>query len=264
MERPQISVCIATHNGEEYISNQLRSILNQLDKMDEIVISDDGSSDNTLSLISDFKDNRIKLFNYSQSQKVKNKRLGSYYLASANFFNALNHANGDIIFLSDQDDIWYSNKVDVCLEALKNYDFISHNFSIIDQNGDLQIYKYLVDYDVTPWKLRLLLKTPYRGCCVAMKRRVLEAAFPPPKVVFLHDFWICCNAILRGYRFHYIDQPLIKYRRHGANVSDMVSQNLLVFKIQYRVKLFFQILLHNIKRFIKRMEVKMTSPVHHK
>ncbi|MDE5758415.1 MAG: glycosyltransferase, partial [Allobaculum sp.] len=90
-----ISVCIATYNGERYIETQIRSILDQLNEDDEIIISDDSSTDRTLDIIRSLNDSRIKLF-------AGNK----FHSRTFNFENALKQATGDFIFLSDQDDIW--------------------------------------------------------------------------------------------------------------------------------------------------------------
>ena len=84
-----ISVCIATHNGEKYIKKQLESILSQLDFSDEIVISDDGSTDQTINLIQSLEDKRIKIFTYKQCFDYSKLYLSSYYYATANFHNAL-------------------------------------------------------------------------------------------------------------------------------------------------------------------------------
>lgn len=94
-----ISVCMATYNGEEYIKEQLESILCQLGEMDEIIISDDGSTDNTLNIIESYNDSRIKIH-------INTGKHGFVY----NFENALQKAKGEYIFLSDQDDIWLPEK----------------------------------------------------------------------------------------------------------------------------------------------------------
>src|SRR5690606_26359089 len=99
MREQKISVCMATYNGENHIEEQLESILKQLKDNDEVIISDDGYSDKTIELIKGFNDPRIKLF------------LNSFRNIILNFEFALSKATGDFIFLSDQDDIWYDNKV---------------------------------------------------------------------------------------------------------------------------------------------------------
>ena len=94
------SICIATYNGEKYIKEQLNSILSQINEDDEIIISDDGSQDKTLDVIQEITDSRIVII------KNDSRRHGII----GNFQNALKHANGEYIFLSDQDDVWCKEK----------------------------------------------------------------------------------------------------------------------------------------------------------
>src|SRR5579871_1607034 len=108
-----ISVCMATYNGERYILKQLQSIISQLSENDEIVISDDSSTDNTINIIKSFNDSRIRLY--------ENNKFGSPIF---NLENALKHAKNDFIFLSDQDDLWESNKVKTLVEKLNQYDLV--------------------------------------------------------------------------------------------------------------------------------------------
>ena len=101
-----ISVCIATYNGEKYIKEQLDSILPQLKKLDEIIISDDKSKDKTLKIIKTLNDSRIKIFTNPKKGLI------------SNFENAITKSSGDYIFLSDQDDIWHENKIQFYLTVL--------------------------------------------------------------------------------------------------------------------------------------------------
>ena len=110
-----LSVCMATYNGEKYIREQLDSILVQLSKEDEVVISDDSSTDRTVAIIKEFRDDRIVLF---ENQKFRSPVF--------NFQNSLNHAKNDIIILSDQDDIWKSDKVEVLMQYIYKYDLICY------------------------------------------------------------------------------------------------------------------------------------------
>ena len=110
---------MAAYNGELYIAQQLDSILNNIKINDEVIISDDGSSDRTREIIRDYivKDNRIKLVDGPQKGVVKN------------FENALEYANGEIIFLCDQDDVWKDNKI----EKLFDLDEIKCNDDIMSK-----------------------------------------------------------------------------------------------------------------------------------
>lgn len=229
-----ISVCLATYNGEKYLKLQLDSILKQLSDKDELIISDDGSTDNTIKIIQSFNDNRIKLLFHKSNPKYS-----SYEKAADNFENAIKNSKGDYIFLSDQDDIWKDNKVITCLEELKKYDFVYHNMELVNETG--AIVKNLC-YENNPLKktwLHLIYYYNLRGCCFSFKRNCLSFILPFPKKVIGHDHWIgilCRKKVL----VKYIQEPLISYRVYKGSVS-YGKKRSFIFKISYRVKLFFQI-----------------------
>ena len=108
-----ISVCIATYNGERYIGEQIKSILNQLNSSDEIIVSDDGSKDKTIDVVKSFDDKRIRI--------IDGPRKGS---PISNFENALKAAKGEYIFTADQDDVWTDDKVRTCMRYLQSYDCV--------------------------------------------------------------------------------------------------------------------------------------------
>lgn len=249
-----ISVCIATHNAEEYILEQLNSILTQIGDNDEIIISDDGSSDRTVEIIKKINDCRIHLYAYKHLEDYSTEHLPSYYYATANFYNALLKAKGNVIFLSDQDDIWTTNKVVTTLRYLNNYDIVCSNFSIIDKDGNLidKIYWQGDLFEHLNW-IKVWKYLPFRGCCLAFKKEVLQNALPFPKRLFLHDCWIGLNAWFSGYKYKFINEPLLLYRRHGNNVSFMDSPNTLIFKLGYRLRLFFQILTNKFFKYKKQI-----------
>lgn len=241
----KISVCIATHNGSNYIVEQLLSVLEQLDVQDEIIISDDGSGDNTIELVKSIGDSRIKIHSYSHKKDYTRKKLSSYYYASANFINALRYASGDYIFLADQDDRWKNNKVKECMAALQKADIVSHNFAVMDSRGKILEPKFLKDFSNEKFNLlKILVSLPFRGCCLAFKKEILLRIFPTPKDIFLHDCYIGLFSVLHRYKFSYVDKCLIDYRRHDTNVSDLESPNSLWFKLAYRVKMLWQIFTH--------------------
>lgn len=240
-----ISVCLATHNGEKYLNQLIDSILPQLKDQDELIVSDDGSRDRTISILESYQDARIRIFHYTQQRNYSQKHLSSFYFASANFNNALKQAKGDYIFLADQDDVWLPNKITTCVQFLQKYDIISHNFGIINENNQLLEKQYLSNTIYSKLSLLNYWKyLPFRGCCLAFNRMVYNISVPIPKDTFEHDCWIGMNAIMHGYKYHYLAQSLINYRRHDTNVSDLVSPNSLIFKLIYRIKLLKNIILH--------------------
>nr|WP_296099752.1 glycosyltransferase family 2 protein [uncultured Mediterraneibacter sp.] len=205
-----ISVCMATYNGEKYIKEQLNSILKQLSKTDEIIISDDGSKDGTKAVIDSIDDERIRF--------IENHGTHGF---THNFENALRHAKGDYIFLSDQDDIWMDNKVAIIMEELETYDFVTHDCITVDAQMQVISESRFKDFNVRPGFVNHLIKSRYLGCCMAFNRKVMDVVLPFPKNDFLveHDIWIAAVAFLY-FKAEVLRIPLIYYRRHGNNVSD--------------------------------------------
>jgi len=201
---------MATFNGAEFLSEQIESILVQLGPDDELIISDDGSVDETLPVISTFHDKRIR--------KVLNNGMAGY---SSNFCNAIDHAKGDIIFLSDQDDVWMPNKVKSCLMHLDNVDFVVHDAMVVDSNLVDLGYSYFNYRKVKKGFFNNFIKIGYLGCCMAFRREVLFRSNPMPLKpgVITHDSWLTLIAELY-YKVAIIDESLIMYRRHSNNVSN--------------------------------------------
>lgn len=225
-----ISVCIPTYNGEKFIYQQIISILSQINSDDEIIISDDGSTDKTLDIIKSFNDDRLKIF---YNNKIKSKY--SFNLTTQNLQNALLKARGEIIFLADQDDVWIDNKIERCINYLKNgYDLILHDCAIVDQNNNLIDKSYFKLNNSTPGIFNNIVKNSYLGCCMAINKKVLDYALPFPKDI-PHDIWI--GLIAEQFtKVKFLQEILINYRRHGNNLSASgeKSSNTLLFKIKYR------------------------------
>lgn len=208
------SVCIATYNGEKFISPQLQSILSQLDADDEVIVSDDGSTDNTLDIIRQFGDYRVKIFN-NDSRYFK-----------WNFVNALNHSSGDIIFLADQDDVWLDGKVRRCTELLQQYDLVIHDSRIAD--GELNIFcdSFFDFYHSGPGLIKNSLNNTYFGSCMAFRRQILTNAMPFPKTNEIgHDIWLGLVAEMTG-KVLFLHEPYLIYRRHDLSRTNL-RQSLL-------------------------------------
>lgn len=234
------SVCMAAYNGERFIKEQIDSILCQLSPDDELIISDDESTDRTLEIIASYNDKRIKVLHHKKNPKLaKVKHSRNFYYATENFENALKEARGDYIFLSDQDDVWKKNKVQVCLEQLQKSDLVMHNLSVFsdDTNSSSDLYK---SNPIPKFWLKNLLKMNFWGCCMAFRKTVLDLALPFPKKIIGHDYWISTIA-LKFLKVGYIPESLIYYRRHKDSVSHN-STNPFWFRIYFRFKLFLEVL----------------------
>ena len=230
-----ISVVMATYNGERYLRPQLDSILRQLGKDDELIISDNYSSDMTVEIINSYNDERIKLFQITPDKRLLKTRHGIEKNITNNFENALKHCHGDYIFFADQDDVWKENKISIMLEYLKRYDLVMSNTTTIDGEDNILLEKL---YQRNPLQ-KGILSFRARGCLLGMSRKLINAFLPVPKSVVSHDLWA---GILAEYMHSYffIDEPLILHRRNIGNVSTDVSQkshNTLFYKIYYRLNL---------------------------
>jgi len=232
-----ISVCIASYNGRRFIKEQLESILPQLSFEDEVIISDDGSRDDTLEIVQSFKDNRIVII----------KNVGQHGFVG-NFENALKNVHGDYVFFSDQDDIWESNKVRKSLNYLQSFDLIVHDALLVDEKGASlgKTYFECLHHHKSFWMN--LWKNRFLGCCMAMKRNVIDYSLPFPKNTQGHDYWIGMLALTK-FKVGFVNDVLIHYRRHGENLSSCSekSGNSLFYKIlKKRLPLLTNIILKNL------------------
>ena len=228
-----VSVCIATYNGEDVIKRQIDSILNQLDDNDEIIISDDGSKDRTLEVLANYNDKRIKIFHHTKNPKDKH----SAEIVAHNFENAIEHAKGDYIFIADQDDEWFPNKVSSFLEHFKNADMVVSNAIVIDVESGKETG--LLYWRRSPLKNFFLKKGKYFGCTMAINRKMVDNVLPFPKRIPLHDMWIGLVSELTG-RAIYVETPFMYYLSSAKSVSHNVN-NSLFYKIFYRIYLLLNV-----------------------
>lgn len=229
------SVCMATYNGERFIKEQIDSILCQLSPDDELIISDDESTDRTLDIIASYNDKRVKVLHHKHLSQnfYKNSKLP---IVSFNFENALKQAKGDYIFLSDQDDIWLPNKVQSSLAALKTSNFALSNFSVIDDDGNLKAKKFYEKNPIEKLLLKNVLRPHFIGCCLCFDKFILQKILPFPKTTLSHDFWIGLVSLKFG-KVTFIDEPLILHRVGKFNTSTAcrASENSFLTKMQYRL-----------------------------
>lgn len=222
----KISVCIATYNGEKYIKEQIESILFQTIKPDEIIISDDNSTDNTIEIIKKINSPLIKIF--------KNKNKGII----KNFENALINSTGEYIFLCDQDDIWKNNKIEKVIEKLKNYDLVVHNAEIKEMNIKFKNKRNLFEiYNSKSGIIKNFYKNSYIGCCMAFNRKILDKSIPFPEKIYMHDAWIGMIGEISG-KVYFKKEILMEYRRHGNNASETCEKSKRSFIQKVMIRLY--------------------------
>lgn len=207
--REKVSVALATFNGEKYIEEQIRSVLDNLSDEDEIIVSDDGSSDETLKVIESVGDERIHCV------------LGPKQGVKKNFENAIRHCSGKYIFLCDQDDVWMHGKVDKVLEGFADPEVkvVTHDCSLVNDAGEILLESYFDYRKSGPGIFKNFMKNSYMGCCMAFDSSIKENILPIPADIEMHDQWIGLIAENKG-KSLFIKDRLIEYRRHEKNVSD--------------------------------------------
>ena len=219
-----ISVALAAYKGEKYIEEQLRSILSQLEKGDEIIVSDDKPGGMTETIVRRImaEDDRVIY--------VEGKGKGIV----SNFTNAIRYCKGDKIFLCDQDDVWLPEKVRRVMEAFdEGASLVLHNAYVADENLNITNYSFFESRGSQKGVLKNILKNSYMGCCMAFDRKLLRKIMPIPKYVPMHDQWIGIIGEIYG-KVTLIDTPLIYYRVHGENVTAGREANSFVQKLRWR------------------------------
>jgi GT2 family glycosyltransferase len=203
---------MATHNGERFIRRQMETILAQLGPDDEVVISDDSSTDRTLEIIRSLADPRIRLFTGNR-----------FFSPTFNCENALLQARGDIIVLADQDDIWLENKVTVIRERFAQAPvgpyLIALDGYVVDEVERLTGDSIFALLNVGTGFWRNVFNNRYTGCCLAFSRDLLTAALPFPRRIPMHDMWLGQLCALVG-TVELVPVKTIKYRRHAASLTE--------------------------------------------
>lgn len=213
MEEIRISVAVATYNGEKYIREQMDSILKNLKPCDEVVVSDDGSTDSTPAILKEYQGREI-------SVKVI---CGPGRGIKQNINAALCACRGNYIFLSDQDDVWTEGKAERVLKILgrNGCKLVCHDAQVMnDSLTQIRMPSFFSYRGSKPGFFCNLLKNRYMGCCMAFDRTLLSYALPIPDEIEMHDQWIGMINDMRGGNSVFLAEKLLLYRRHDANVSD--------------------------------------------
>jgi len=218
---PKISVCLAAYNGAEYIGDQIASILQQLAPDDELIVIDDASTDNTVAVVNQFNDPRLKL--------IKHQTNAGYVKT---FQEALQAAQGEYLFIADQDDIWLPGRVAAMCRALDTSDVVATNLAVLDPDNYANVGKGLPGpFGQSDWHLkradaqknfRNLLgiyagNRPYYGSAMALRKEALRTILPFAKYLPEHyDLWIAIYGNLARSISH-LELRSVAHRFHGAN-----------------------------------------------
>lgn len=224
----KISVAMAVYNGEKYIKDQINSILPQLSFQDEIIISYDPSSDSTLSIIKCFAefDSRIKVVYNHNPGVVKN------------FENALMNCIGEIIFYSDQDDVWLPSKIDKIKKEFLNQKIsvVVHDTFLTDSKLNvIEKSSFAIRGGASSSLIMNLIRLRYIGCAMAFRSSLLCVILPFPVKKRSHDWWTGTICSMYG-KMTIINEQLIYHRIHENNVTPKKRPGLY-YQFSVRLKI---------------------------
>jgi glycosyltransferase involved in cell wall biosynthesis len=242
-KNPTVAVVIATYNGATYLRAQLESIVQQTYKPSQIIIVDDVSSDNTITIAHAFA------AHHPEVMVVQNEtRLG--YIK--NFEKGMLLANANYIALSDQDDIWMPNKIEVLIHAIGDQMLAYSDSDLIDANGQL------LNQKMSSIKNQLAYHTPIMyaigawapGHAMLFKKELVDKAAPFPTLV-THDFWLGFVATCYS-KVVYVNEPLVHYRQHtqnaiGADTTKNKSASLTMAQKKQKARARMELLYHKVK-----------------
>lgn len=207
-----VSIAMATYNGARYLPEQLESFVSQERRPDELVICDDGSNDGTCALVEAFAAHApFAVHLYRNPVNLGYNR---------NFARAIGLCTGDMIFVSDQDDVWYPAKIATVIDLLEGHPDASvatNDQDIADADGRATGSTVLANVR----NLRFSDDMFEAGCCTALRREWLDLIAPFPDDTVPYDHWITVFATLLGRRL-LCETPLQMYRRHESNTSGSV------------------------------------------
>ena len=219
IEWNMISIAMATYNGAKYLSEQIDSILGQTTQDFELIICDDCSTDETWSMLKDYasRDHRIKLLRNKENIGFKN-----------NFEKVLYLCSGEYIALSDQDDIWVPNHLELLYKHIGDKMVVCGNAEMIGSGGeslgltlqDLESFNYVPGDNMQLASSIIFFRNPFQGASMMINKSFLNHALPIPKSIKYHDSWFSnlspfCGGIV------YTTDIVNKYRMHGKNVTGM-------------------------------------------
>ncbi len=221
MTQPAISICMATYNGEQFLRQQLESILAQSNQNWQLLIRDDDSDDNTVRIVEDYAarlPDKIRLVTDNGS------RLG----ASLNFGKLLEHADTEYIMFSDQDDVWLPNKIELTLNVMKSTEqlypdrpvLVHTDLKVVDSDSNIiadSLWTYQKIFPEIGDDLnKIMAQNVVTGCTVMINKRARAVSVPVPGEAIMYEWWLALNVCRYG-KIIYVSIPSILYRQHSEN-----------------------------------------------
>jgi len=214
----RVSVCLAAHDGAEYVGEQVRSILDQLGPADELLVVDDASTDATVAVVEAFEDPRISVHHYDVN-------VGSV----RTFERALGLARGAYLLLADQDDVWVPGRLEAMVAALQTDGVVATSVAVLGdppgrprwplRAGDS--HRYAANVAAVLVGVRW-----YFGCAMGLRRDLLPLVLPfPTWLTESHDLWIGLVGNV-SHEMRHLEAPSVERRLHAANQTPLHWRSL--------------------------------------
>lgn len=213
-----VTILLAVYNGEKYLKEQIESLLNQSFSDINIIIRDDGSSDNSVSIINDFCQ--------KHPEKISCISGNSTGSAKKNFATLLDACDDEYIMFCDQDDVWHHDKVEQTLKVMQRAEaenkelpiLVHTDLAVADERLNV-ISNSFFDFQKISFVMslpQLLVQNNVTGCTVMINRALKQKCGAIPNECIMHDWWLALVAEAFG-KIDCISKATIYYRQHGGN-----------------------------------------------
>lgn len=236
----QIDILLATYQGGSYLKEQLQSMMQQTYPHFHLIIRDEGSTDETLSIIHSFCHTYPERISVIPSKQ----RLG----VQGNFSELMKHADAPYVMFCDQDDIWLSHKVAASLAKMKAMEkqqgtslplLVHTDLTVVDQHLNVLSPSFWKYSKLKPQNAhflnRLLAHNVITGCTMLVNKPLLQLAGAIPQEAIMHDWWLGLIASACGH-IDYLAIPTMLYRQHSKNDIGAKNWTSLVTYVAYAKK----------------------------
>lgn len=217
----RISILLSTYNGEKYLKEQLESILSQSFNDFKVLVRDDGSTDNTVTILKKYQ----KIYPNKIDILADN---GENLRSSRSFMKLLENSDSEYVMFCDQDDVWLPKKVEMTLKKIIEMKqkfgdiplLVHTDLVVVDESLRIINNSFFNFQKIDPYRdsfNNLLMQNVITGCTVMINKDLVQKCLPIPDGVIIHDWWAGLVASKFG-KIGYLSQATIHYRQHRANV----------------------------------------------
>lgn len=236
-----IDILLSTYNGEAFLKEQLDSILNQTYKDFKLIIRDDGSTDSTVGIITDYArtyPSEIIYINNGDAGRNNggNENEKGHLGFNLSYNELLKYSTSDYIMFSDQDDVWLPKKIEISIERIKELEkrfpdkpiLVHSDLTVVNKDLETINSSFFKHIRINPSKNSLnslIMQNTVTGCATIINKSLVNITMPVSEEVFFYDYWLALVARLFGV-IDVINEPLILYRQHGSNVIGAGADNM--------------------------------------